>query len=423
MCRKEIIERLFDKIYSMPIQDILRNYVSLKRRGNYYECLCPFHNDKHLGSFKITPTLNIYKCFSCGEGGGAVKFVRNLYGLNYTKAAIKIAQDCNLLNADDLQELTSISESGEKELKDINKAVAKKYEKKYEEIEASIEQRDKVYNTFLDCLELDDEDAKKLADKRKLSSHQIKAGKYKTITKDINVIDKMLKKGLRPEDFIGVAGFYKKKEDSGQLSLSHMTSDGVIFPLYNAKGQIHSLQIRKRDKDAISRYVFFSSSFAKNRDNLFGGTSARALSDVTFPDRLIHQDVLITEGRFKAQILANFMNCIVISLQGVASYKEKDLLDNITNIEKRVTSRSNKAFKVNRLIIAYDADMVHNKEVLRHAKNLGQLMSQYKEVRYITWDEDKGKGIDDLIINEGYKRKRDMVGDVNCESLEEFLER
>lgn len=423
MCRQEIIEGLFDKIYSMPIQDILRHYVDLKRRGNYYECLCPFHNDKHLGSFKVTPALNIYKCFSCGEGGGAVKFVRNLYGLSYTKAAIKIAEDCNLLNLDELKELKGMSESGESDLKRINREIAKKYEKKYEEVEASVAQRSKVYNVFLDSLELSKEDTEALIKKRKLSINQIKSRKYKTITKETNVIDKMLKKGLRPDDFIGVAGFYKRKNEKGNLELSHMTSEGVIFPLYNAKGEIHSLQIRKTSADASSRYVFFSSSFAKNRDNLFGGTSAKALADVNFPEKLINKDLFITEGRFKAQLLSNFMATMSISLQGVASYKIEDIKKNILDIEKRVSSKSNREFKINRIIIAYDADMIHNKEVLKHAKKLGELLKNFKEVRYITWDEEKGKGIDDLIINQGYTRRREIARDIHCESFEEFQKR
>lgn len=54
----------------------------LRKTGNSYECLCPFHADRSLGSFKVDVKRNIYHCFSCGAAGGPVDFLIN-YG-NYT---------------------------------------------------------------------------------------------------------------------------------------------------------------------------------------------------------------------------------------------------------------------------------------------------------------------------------------------------
>ena len=65
----------------------------LKKKGLNYVCSCPLpnHNEK-TASFTISPTKNIFKCFGCGEGGGALKLVRELSGLEWKDAVIKLAE-------------------------------------------------------------------------------------------------------------------------------------------------------------------------------------------------------------------------------------------------------------------------------------------------------------------------------------------
>ena len=57
------------------IVDVIGDFLELKKRGVEYVCLCPFHDDKTIGNFSINPTKGVYKCFSCGAGGDAVKFL------------------------------------------------------------------------------------------------------------------------------------------------------------------------------------------------------------------------------------------------------------------------------------------------------------------------------------------------------------
>jgi hypothetical protein len=58
----------------------------LRKKGIRYEALCPFHDDKTMGSFKVYPAGNCYKCFSCGEKGGAVDFLMKHEGMSYPDA-------------------------------------------------------------------------------------------------------------------------------------------------------------------------------------------------------------------------------------------------------------------------------------------------------------------------------------------------
>ena len=63
-----------DEILSTAkIEEVVDDYVNLKRRGVNMIGLCPFHNEK-TPSFTVSPSKNLYKCFGCGKGGGAVNF-------------------------------------------------------------------------------------------------------------------------------------------------------------------------------------------------------------------------------------------------------------------------------------------------------------------------------------------------------------
>lgn len=76
-----------DKVKSVSsIVDVARDFVELKPDGSGFTCLCPFHADRHLGSFKISPQRNIYKCFACGETGNPVDFVMKMANLNFVEA-------------------------------------------------------------------------------------------------------------------------------------------------------------------------------------------------------------------------------------------------------------------------------------------------------------------------------------------------
>jgi DNA primase len=65
--------------------EVVEEYVQLKRRGANLLGLCPFHNEK-TPSFTVSPSKNIYKCFGCGKGGGAVQFVMEHEQMSFIEA-------------------------------------------------------------------------------------------------------------------------------------------------------------------------------------------------------------------------------------------------------------------------------------------------------------------------------------------------
>ncbi|HXA00644.1 MAG TPA: CHC2 zinc finger domain-containing protein, partial [Cytophagaceae bacterium] len=82
----KISQETLDRIHqSIDIADVVGDFVTLKKKGQYYMACCPFHNEK-TPSFTVTPSKGIYKCFGCGKAGDAIQFVMDLEGLNYIEA-------------------------------------------------------------------------------------------------------------------------------------------------------------------------------------------------------------------------------------------------------------------------------------------------------------------------------------------------
>ena len=65
-----------DILKSADIVEVVSHFIKLEKRGKNYEALCPFHDDKKLGNFYVSPDKGIFKCFACNSGGNAITFVQ-----------------------------------------------------------------------------------------------------------------------------------------------------------------------------------------------------------------------------------------------------------------------------------------------------------------------------------------------------------
>ena len=74
-----------------PIEEVVGQYVNLKRSGSNLFGLCPFHGEK-TPSFSVAPDKGIYYCFGCHKGGGVINFEMEIEGLSYPDAVRALAQ-------------------------------------------------------------------------------------------------------------------------------------------------------------------------------------------------------------------------------------------------------------------------------------------------------------------------------------------
>ena len=80
---------------STDIVALIQRYFPLKRSGQGYTALCPFHNEK-TPSFHVSPQKQIYHCFGCGKGGNAVGFVMEMDKVSFPEAVEILAERCGI---------------------------------------------------------------------------------------------------------------------------------------------------------------------------------------------------------------------------------------------------------------------------------------------------------------------------------------
>ena len=84
---EEIINEILSRV---DIVDVISPYVSLKKKGNTYFGLCPFHNEK-TGSFSVSPQKQMFYCFGCGKGGSAYTFLMQHENMTFPEAVQTLA--------------------------------------------------------------------------------------------------------------------------------------------------------------------------------------------------------------------------------------------------------------------------------------------------------------------------------------------
>jgi len=123
MIDRQTVERIIE---TTKIEEVVSDFVSLKKSGSNLKGLCPFHKE-NTPSMMVSPVKGIFKCFGCGKGGNAVNFVMEHEGISYPEALKWLANKYKI----EIKETAETPEEIEK--KNIRESlfVANDYAQKY----------------------------------------------------------------------------------------------------------------------------------------------------------------------------------------------------------------------------------------------------------------------------------------------------
>ena len=242
MITKETIDRVFDTV---RIEEIVGDFVQLKKRGVNFIGLCPFHNEK-TPSFNVSPVRNIYKCFGCGKGGNAVNFIMEHEHYTYPEALRYLATKYSIEIEETVPDPKELVMRDERESLFIVNTFAQKYF---------------TENIF------ENEEGKSIGlsyfKERGFSEEVIKIFQLGySLNNWSSFSDEAISKGYKAEYLLKTGLSVSKKNDEGETNdsgnekLLDRFRGRVIFPIHNLGGRIIAFGGRTLKKDdKTAKYV------------------------------------------------------------------------------------------------------------------------------------------------------------------------
>lgn len=323
---QEFIDRLKA---ANPIEEVMGSYVSLKRTGRDYVCLCPFHNEK-TPSCHIHPEREFFHCFGCGAGGDVITFVMKYNNLDYWEAVKLLAERGNVA----LPETNSFSSSSsvdKKRFYEMNKAAARFF---YSQLKT---QAGRV------CLDY-------LINKRKLSVETIKKYGMGFAPNSWSALKMhMLSLGYTEKELVD-ASLISRSANNTKKTFDFFVNR-AMFPFIDLTGHIVGFGGRALSPDDKRKYLnskdtavynkdrfLFSLNFAKNaavkeRKIILceGNLDVISLNQAGFENAVASCGTALTERQ--ARILSNYADHIILCYDSdeagqKATSKAIDLLEN-----------------------------------------------------------------------------------------------
>tara|TARA_B110000438_G_scaffold64570_1_gene65086 strand:+ start:6407 stop:8293 length:1887 start_codon:yes stop_codon:yes gene_type:complete len=247
MIPKNTIDEIFETV---KIEEVVGDFVTLKKRGVNLLGLCPFHNEK-TPSFTVSPTKGIYKCFGCGEGGNSVSFLMDKEHYSYPEALKYLAKKYNIdiIEEKITEEQTQIA--NEKDSLYILSAFAK--------------------NFFTESL-WDTEEGKNIAlnyfIERGFSKETIKKFELGYSPKQKDIFTKAAIKNSYLEEYVVKSGLGFNTENQGVVDRFR---ERVMFPIHSFSGRILGFGGRALNKNAKAKYQNSPESLIYNKSKVLYG--------------------------------------------------------------------------------------------------------------------------------------------------------
>lgn len=377
---EELVSQIKDRL---DIVDVVSQQVIMKKNGAHYWGLCPFHKEK-TPSFSVNPSMGIYKCFGCGEGGDAISFIMKTQNKDFMQVISELAERFGLEMPAKLQK------SENKGLKD--------------EMIRACKNASEFYNLRL------------LKDKNPETTKVLEYLSGRGITKEI--IEKY-NLGFASKSY---DEFYKRfkgeftDEVLEKAGLVLLTKEGrhidrfrnrVIIPIQNEFGDFVAFGARAIDKDQMPKYLNSSDSLIYNKSKLLYGlyTAKNAIKK--------EDSVVLMEGYFD-----------VISAQAhgienaVASCGTALTAEHIKLLSRYTPSR--------KIYLSFDTDAAGQKATQRNAELIKESFQGLGDIKqfdesYISTVNDKYSCEIRVVAPPEGKDPDEFIRSVGAESYKEYM--
>ncbi len=283
-----------------PIEDVVGQYVTLKRSGSNLFGLCPFHGEK-TASFSVAPDKGIYYCFGCHKGGSVINFQMEIEGLSYPDAVRALAKRVGMEVPEDEQ-----------------------YQSRYRQQERLWALHKEAARYFHSCLYAPvGAEALKYAQGRGMPKSTLtKFGIGYAPDSWTGMVDAMRKKGYTDEEL----------RDSGLVTVSQKNGnlfdrfrDRLMFPIIDVRGNVIGFggRIMNYDKSAAKYLNSPETLIFNKRKNLFALNLAKK-SKMGY--------LILVEGYMDAIALHQYgFDCAVASLGTALTEDGASLLSRYTD--------------------------------------------------------------------------------------------
>ena len=231
MIPQETVNRILDLA---QVEDVVGDFVTLKRAGSVYKACCPFHNKK-TPSFVVSPSKGIYKCFGCGKSGTAVGFVMEHESMSYVEALKYLAKKYNI----EVIEKEETAEDIAKRQRNESLILVSEYAGRFFQDSLMTPEGQTIGYQYFKSRGLEDETIRKYG----LGWAPIDRSTFTNLARSAGY----------KEEYLLDTGLCKKYDDGRVVDTFH---DRVIFPIHSVSGRMIAFGGRtlKNDK-TIPKYV------------------------------------------------------------------------------------------------------------------------------------------------------------------------
>ena len=246
MIPQETVSLILD---TARVEDVVGDYVTLRRRGANYVACCPFHNEK-TPSFYVSPSKGIYKCFGCGKSGSAVGFVMEQEHCSYVEALRYLAKKYHIEIREEEESAEEIALRQRKE----SLLLASEFAEKFFVSQLDTDEGRSVARAYFRKRGLEDETI-------------VKFGLGWAPSGRTALIDAALAAGYKMEYLLD-AGVAVRREDG---SIVDKFRERVMFPIHSVSGRVIAYSGRTLRSDNPAKYVNSAETeiYVKSR-NLLG---------------------------------------------------------------------------------------------------------------------------------------------------------